>query len=331
MADPRVSFTWQDGERTLRFGRGTLATAAELLGEDYVLLTTARAREMAPDVVVGAAHVLDVASGFVDELSADALDALPPGDGLVVALGGGRVDVAKSVAAVSGRGAAAIPTTLSAAEMTRSHRLPTGHEHVARVRPRVVINDPALSASQPGAELAASAANSLAHAVEAPLTTRASPVSTLAAREAAALIANAFPDGGGETDRDALALAALLSGYAIDSAAYGLSHVCSQTLVRVAGAGHGQANAVVLPHTSAALRTRFPDQLAALDLAIGGPLEALAARLAALGGAARIRDLGVDESRLEACAKAASARAELALTPPPASYEELLGIYRAAW
>ena len=36
------AFTWQDGERTIRFGRGAVATAEELLGTGYTLLTTPR-------------------------------------------------------------------------------------------------------------------------------------------------------------------------------------------------------------------------------------------------------------------------------------------------
>ncbi|WP_354697959.1 1,3-propanediol dehydrogenase [Paraconexibacter sp. AEG42_29] len=347
-------FTWQDGERTLRFGRGAIADAPALLGDDYVLLTTDRGRDAAPAVVSGAAHVLDVRPGLVDEIAAELLaDGLPEGDGLLVALGGGRViDTAKALAAATGRHAGAIPTTLSAAEMTKVHRLPAGVSGVSGVRPRVVINDPALSASQPDAELAASAANSLAHAVEAPVTTLASPVPTLAALEAVRLTAAAYRTGsaddssggdqaahlsstpGGapvEPDRDALALAAFLSGYGIDAAWYGLSHVCSQTLVRVGGAAHGPANAVVLPHTIAALRRRFPDAFAGLDDACGEAVDALAARLAARAGAARIRDLGVDEEALEKCADAAAGRAELQHTPPAADRDELLAIYRAAW
>ncbi len=326
------SFQWQDGERTILFGRGAIAEAPELLGDDYVLLTTARGRSTAPDVVGGAALVLDVRPGFVDEISAELLNALPDGDGLLVALGGGRViDTAKALAAAKGRHAAAIPTTLSAAEMTKVHRMPTGVTGVAGVRPRIVVNDPAISASQPEAELAASAANSLAHAVEAPLTTLASPVPTAAASEAIRLTAAAYRGDVEAGDRDALALAALLSGYAIDAAWYGLSHVCSQTLVRVGGAAHGPANAAVLPHTTAALRRRFADAFRTLDRACGEPVEALAGRLAARAHASRIRDLGVAEDRLEAIADACAGRAELHHTPPVAGRDELLEILRAAW
>ena len=327
-----AAFTWNDAERTIRFGRGSLADAGDLLGNDYILLTTARGRDAAPDVVAKAAHVLDVRPGFVDEIAAELLGDIPNGDGLLVALGGGRViDTAKALAAVTGRDAAAIPTTLSAAEMTKVHRMPAGASAAGGVRPRVVINDPALCASQPTEELAASAANSLAHAIEAPLTTLASPIPTLAAQHAARLIAAAYHEGVDDPDRDALALAAMLAGYAIDGAWYGLSHVCSQTLVRVGGAGHGQANAALLPHTAVALRARFPERMVALDHAVGADIEALAAHLAARANASRIRDIGVSEDRLAACASAAAGRAELRQTPPAADEAELLGIYQAAW
>ena len=322
-------FTWQDGERTVRFGRGTVAGAGELLGEGYVLLTTPRARGSAPGVVAGASSVHDVASGLVDELSAALLDEVPADASLLVALGGGRVvDTAKAVAA--GRGAvprvAAIPTTLSAAEMTRVHRLPAGHEaRSVPVRPAIVLNDPALSASQPLDGLAASAANSLAHAAEGAVTDRATVVPRLAAAEALRLTAAAYDGvaGDGEPDRDALALAALLSGYTIDSAAYGLHHVLSQTLVRVGGVGHGPANAAMLPHTAAALEERAGDR------ALPGVVP-LARDLARRAGAGSLAALGVDDATLERCADAAAQRPDLARTPPKASRDELLALLRAA-
>jgi alcohol dehydrogenase class IV len=328
-----ADFTWQDGERILRFGRGALADAPGLLGAGYVLLTTPRAAAMAPAVVEQAAEVHHVGPGLVDQLADAVLDAmLGTASPSVVGLGGGRViDTAKAIGAVAGLTVGAIPTTLSAAEMTRVHRhAASAPADTPRVRPAIVINDPALSASQPAPELAASAANSLAHAIEGPLTVRASPVPALAAREAIRLTAAAYerPE---RPDRDALALAALLSGYTIDATGYGLHHVLSQTLVRLAGAGHGPSNAAMLPHTSAALRARFPEAVAAHDAAAGRPVEELAAQLAQLAGADRLRDIGVAEDRLDPCADAAAQRPELQLTPPPADAGELRGLYREAW
>jgi alcohol dehydrogenase class IV len=320
------AFTWHDGERAIHFGRGRLADAVELLPAGYVLLTTERAQADAPAVVEAAAEVHLVGPGLVDELSAALLSNVG-GDGMVVALGGGRVvDTAKAIGGASGRPAGAIPTTLSAAEMTKIHRTPAGAADARRIRPAFVLNDPALCASQPPPELAASAANSLAHAVEGQCTTMASPVPTLAAREAARLIDAAYAGEIEDVHRDHLALAALLSGYAIDAAGYGLHHVLSQTLVRVGGAGHGPANAAMLPHTIAALEQR---RLGYVDP--DGSLRQLAHALARHAGADAIRKLGVEQATLADCARAAAQRAELALTPPAADEAELLAIYESAW
>ena len=312
---------------------------------------------MAPSLAERAGAVHEVAPGRVDELAGELLDVVDPG-ALIVALGGGRViDTAKALAAARPPGArprvAAIPTTLSAAEMTVVHRRAAGADtSLPGARPAIVVNDPALSASQPLPELAASAANALAHAAEGPATVRASPVPALAGREAARLIGVAYagagaggsedPDsrgpaafrsfhagdtpatpGAAEPDRDTLALAALLSGYTIDSAGYGLHHVLSQTLARLAGVGHGPSNAVMLPHTLVALQQR--GATGAADLV------ALATDLAHRAGASRLRDLGVDEATLDACADTAAERAELDHTPPRAGRDELRALYASAY
>ena len=317
-------FTWHDGERIVRFGRDALDGARELIGGPYALLTTPRAAAVAPALEAGAREVHHVPHGLVDEVSAGLRGAVR--SSTVVALGGGRViDVAKAIAAADPpRRVAAVPTTLSAAEMSRTHRVPAGvAPDTPRVRPALVLNDPALSASQPEPALAASAANALGHAVEAPLTPAANPVATLAAGRAAELIVGGFDRP--EPDREALALGALLAGYAMCSTGYGLHHVVSQTLARVAGVGHGSANAAMLPHSVAALAGRVPDPAGLAALAPA------ASRLAARAGAARLRDLGVERGAIGALAAAAAARPELAHTPPPASEDELRRLYQAAW
>jgi alcohol dehydrogenase class IV len=127
----------------------------------------------------------------------------------------------------------------------------------------------------------------------------------------------------GEPDRDALALAAVLSGYTIDSTRYGLHHVLSQTLVRVGGLGHGPANAAMLPHTAAALAERAGDR------ALAGVVP-LARELARRAGATSLAALGADRATLERCADAAAKRPDLARTPPAADRAELLALYEAA-
>jgi alcohol dehydrogenase class IV len=320
-------FTWHDGERTIHFGRGALDDASAALGDGFTLLTTARARALTPALAERAGALHEVPAGRVDEIAGALLGEIDPGE-LVVALGGGRViDVAKAIAAARPVGArprvAAVPTTLSAAEMTAIHRRAAGADaSLPGVRPAIVVNDPALSASQPPAALAASAANALGHAVEGPATTRATPIPALAGREAARLIGVAYEDGD-EPDRDTLALAALLSGYAIDAGSYGLHHVLSQALARFGGVGHGPANAAMLPHSLGALERRGAPG--------AGELVPLATRLAQRAGAVHLRDLGVDEATLDACADVAAARAELDLIPPRADRDELRGLYASAF
>jgi alcohol dehydrogenase class IV len=325
-----TAFRWHDGERLIVFGRGTLAETPELLGTGYTLLSSERAADRVPDLVAGAAAVHHVAAGRVDELAAELRSGV---DGaLLVALGGGRViDVAKALAAADPpRRVAAIPTTLSGAEMTAIHRHAAGVAADApRVRPAIVVNDPALSASQPVPELAASALNALGHAVEGPLTPGSNPVATLAALEAARLIAGAFAPG--EPDRDALALGALLAGYTIGSTGYGLHHVLAQTLVRFAGIGHGSANAIMLAHSTEALKRRFPEAVERVATALGEDPGPVAARLCELTGAMRLRELGVTERQLDRCAEEASNRPELHLTPPAAERDELRALYEAAY
>ena len=329
-------FDWRDGERTIHFGRGRLADAVDLLGgPGYLLLTTGRGRDAAPAVADAAGRVLEVRPGRVDEIAGELLGELGDADRLV-AVGGGRVvDVTKALTAARrreapGARAMAVPTTLSGAEMTWVHRHAEGVPgDTARVRPAVVVVDPALSASQPEPELAASALNALGHAAEAPVTTLANPVATLAAHEAARRIAGAFANGV-EPDRNGLALAALLAGYAIDSSWYGLHHVLSQTLVRLAEIPHGAANAIMLPHSLGALAWRFPDATALLAEALGGDPAEVAERICARTGATSLGALGVTEETLQRCAAAAAERAELDLTPPRAEHGELLALYEHA-
>jgi alcohol dehydrogenase class IV len=320
-------FTWQDGERTVRFGVGALEDAPALLGEGFTLLTTPRAAEAAPAVVAAAGAVHHVGPGAVDALAAGLRPTV--GGELLVALGGGRpIDVAKALAAAAGPPvrAAAIPTTLSAAEMTRVHRHAAGvPPQTPRVRPAIVLNDPALTASLPDPALAASAANALGHALEAAVTTRASPVPVLAAQRAVGLVAEAYGprSGDGATpDRPGLALAALLAGYALDASGFGLHHVLAQTLVREAGIGHGVRQQHGVGRTVAGLGDPGLGPAEALDL--------LTRRLAALAGTAGLTAAGIDATSFDRVAEAAAARSELDLTPPRASAEELRALLERA-
>ena len=323
-----VAFRWPDGERVIQFGPGALEQLPALLGEGYALLTTPRASAAAPEVAARAGAVHHVAPGRVDELAA-ALRPAVSGE-LLVALGGGRlIDVAKALAAADPpRRVAAIPTTLSGAEMTAIHRHAAGVDlHTTRVRPAIVITDPELAASQPEPELAASAANALGHAVEGPLTPMANPAATAMALAGARVLIDGIIDG---PDRPRLALGALLCGYVIGSTGYGLHHVLAQTLVRFAGLAHGAANAIMLPYSIEALQRRSPREHERLRRALGASPAEGARWLCERAGLSTLRAAGATASDLDRCAQAAAQRPELHLTPPAAGRDELYELYTQA-
>jgi alcohol dehydrogenase class IV len=332
------AFTWVDGERLIRFGRGSAAEAPELLAQQgfdgYVLLTTGRALAAAPGVRDGAAEVRHVPGGGVPEAAAAVRDGLAGRP--LVALGGGRViDAAKAIAGADGHACAAIPTTLSGAEMTRIHRMPAGVEEFTLVRPSVVVADPALMASQPMPALAASAMNALAHALEALYVPLRSPVAEAAALDAASLIATALEHHA--PDRDGLALGSLLAAYALGATGYAVHHVVCQTLVRVAGTPHAETNAVMLPHSVALMERRVPDLIGRFGERLGAGSDdpaAAADRAGAIGARSGcpqlLSELGVERPMLETVVDGALVRPQLGNTPDPPDADELRAYLEAA-
>jgi maleylacetate reductase len=331
------AFTWVDGERLIRYGAGAVDEGPALLAERglkrFALLTTERAVSAVPALADAADVVLHVPPGQVPEAAASVRGDV--GRRPIVALGGGRViDAAKAIGGADRLQVAAIPTTLSGAELTRFHRMPAGVDESNVIRPSVVIADPRLMASQPMPQLAASALNALAHAIEALYTPLTNPAAELCGLQAVQLIASGL--GEAEPNRESLALGALLAGWASGSAGYAFIHVLSQTTVRVAGTPHAQTYAALLPHGLRLLETRLPELLTRVAAALGAgdPTPELAAgraaHLAAQAHVLRLSTLGVTEAHIEKIVEAASARAELRNTPDPPSPAELTELLEAA-
>ena len=315
-----ADFVWRDGERLIRYGPEALRDADALFAErrfaPYTLVTTPRALASAPTLATHAAAVVEVPGGQVPELAAQIrgrLDGRP-----LVALGGGRVvDVAKAIAASDGLACAAIPTTMSGAEMTSIHRLPAGVSGVATVRPSLVIAQPSLLASQPMPALAASAMNALGHAFESLFGPYANPVATDAGLHASRLIAHGL--GPREPDRDALALGSVLAGYAIGATGLALHHVVCQSIVRISGAPHAGVNAVMLPATVGLVEQRLTEVVGEFRRAIGRDLDGLAA----LAGVRRLGELGVSPEIVPQVVDAIASRSELGRIPRPPDRDEL--------
>lgn len=331
------NFVWRDAGRVVVFRHDGIAQAPQLLHEhgfgDFELLSTPRALLGAPELEAAAKAVHAVPSGQVPDAAATLLDRAKASQ--LVALGGGRVvDAAKAVAAVSGARVAAIPTTLSGAEMTGIHRLPSGAEDRVRslVRAELVIGDPDAMTSLPEKPLRASAVHSLAHGADSLYTPFANPVSQLTALRGADLIAASLDQEPDERDRAALAQGSILCGYAIDSAAFGMHHVICQTLVRVCDIPHAETNATILPRVMAFMLPRAPDHLAPLAEALGTDPAGIEARILQLGGnPSSLGELGADRSKLDQALDAMLMRPELAFTPEPPTRDDLEQLIESAW
>jgi alcohol dehydrogenase class IV len=333
-ADP---FLWRDGARVIVFRDTGLRDAPELLAEHgfeaFELFTTERALGDAELLREAAGAVHLVPPGQVPDTAATLLDVA--GSSRLVALGGGRViDTAKAVASVTGAEVAAIPTTLSGAEMTGIHRIPSGAEARVNslVRPSLVIAEPKAMTGLPEPRLRASAMNALAHAADSLYTPFANPVSRITALRGSELIATALDQSRDGRDRAALALGAILSGYAIDSGMFAIHHVICQTLVRVCGSPHAETNAGILPRAMAFMAPRAPEEIASLASAIGTEPERIEERILDLGGRPPgLGSVGADRGRLDEAVGAILERPELAFTPGVPSREELTALIDRAW
>ena len=323
------AFRHVDRDQTIVFGAEALGAAGELLGDGYTLLTTERATGSAPSLAERAVDVVHVPAGMVDVVSAE-LRPKVTGNRLV-ALGGGRViDVAKALAAADApREVAAVPTSLSGAEMTGVHRHAKGvADATPRVRATVVLNDPALSASQPVDELAASSANALGHAITALVSEHSTTIARAVAADAIGELAAGWP--GDEPDRARVALGALLAGWAVDRSGLGPHHALTQTAVRMTSLEHAHVNAALLPHTAAAMRARNADRFERLDAALGRTIESLAEELRGRAGVTGLGEISTDTELLAHAVAAAAKRSELARVTPALEQEEVAAIYHTA-
>jgi alcohol dehydrogenase class IV len=325
-------FTWEDGDRLIRFGEVSEDDVLRLVEPLAPVVLLTGSLDPLPLLAAKAADSFRVPHGPVPEAAA-AVRGQVNGRAMV-AVGGGRViDSAKAIAGADGLRCAAIPTTLSGAEMTPFLRMPAGVDEWKLTRPELVIAIPSLMVSQPMPDLAASAMNALAHAIEALYTPATNEVATEAALRATTMIAAGLrPE---EPDRHALALGALLAGYGSGVAGFAVHHAVCQTIVRRLGTPHAQTNAVMLPHFVHMMEERAPEAIGKLARALGAgetPHEATDAvtKLAARAGVTRLGELGVERSELDGIVSAAMQHPALGNTPHPPDPEALLEILIAA-
>jgi maleylacetate reductase len=332
---PRSHWLLVDGERLISYGPGEAGRNSALLLErrgfsEYALITTQRASRDVPQLAEQARVIAFAEPGLVVDVAA-ALREQVTGHP-IVALGGGRViDAAKAIGALERterpEGVAAIPTTLSGAELTPIHRQLAGTEG-GPIRPSLVICDPEVMASQPLPDLAASAMNALAHACEARWNANGNPITDATAERGARLLSDGLALS--TPDRDALALGAVQAAHAFGLVGVGVHHVICQTIVQRLGTPHAATNAVILPHVFALMAMREPAAIAALDRAFGTDSGTRVRAAAMRAGVTRLRQFGHALDEYRALVSVMLERAELSRTWRVTGHD-LLSLVEAAW
>lgn len=211
--------------------------------------------------------------------------------------------------------------------------------------PIIAVNDTELMVAMPKSLTAATGMDALTHAVEAYVSSIASPITDAAATKAIELIAEnleaAVIDGEDREARDAMQYAEYLAGMAFSNASLGYVHAMAHQLGGVYDLVHGLSNAILLPVVSrfnaVTKADRFADVAKAMGVDTTGMSNSEAAEAgiiaieklsAAVGTAQKLADLGVKEERLEFMAINALNDPCSLTNPRKATTEEIIEIFK---
>ena len=260
-------------------------------------------------------------------------------DGLIALGGGSAIDTAKAVSSKTGLPIVSIPTTYSGAEWTQGFGTRDKQAGVKRggggARTEAIVYDPALTLDLPAGQSAGTAMNALAHCAEALYTSGRGEETDREALAGAALISQWLPAVLREP-RDPDARASLLEGAMHAGAALragmGLGHAMAQALGGRYGLAHGTMNAVCLPPALRYNREVAAPEIARLGEAMGGgePV-ARVSELAALAGSTRLRDYEVPREDLPELSAAIAERPPAKANPRPAPPEAVRELLEEIW
>lgn len=293
-------------------------------------------------------------------------------DGIVSLGGGSSHDCGKGVGMVIGNGGnirdfegvnkstkpmppfLAINTTAgTASEMTRFCIITNTETHVKmaivdwRCTPNIAINDPLLMVGMPPALTAATGMDALTHAVEAYVSTIATPITDACAIKAIELVAQylspAVANGENLEARDKMAYAEYLAGMAFNNASLGYVHSMAHQLGGFYNLPHGVCNAILLPAVSQYNLIACPQRFADIAVAMGENISGLSVTEAAekaigairrlsasIGIPTGLKSLNVKEEDLKVMAENAKKDACQFTNPRKATLEQVIEIFKAA-
>ncbi|GAM77931.1 alcohol dehydrogenase [Vibrio ishigakensis] len=139
--------------------------------------------------------------------------------------------------------------------------------------PMISVNDPELMLEKPASLTAATGMDALTHAVEAYVSTAATPVTDAVAIKAIELIqANlrtAVEHGDNIEAREQMAYAQFMAGMAFNNASLGYVHAMAHQLGGFYDLPHGVCNAILLPHVQRYNAQVCPERLLDVAKAMG--------------------------------------------------------------
>jgi len=249
----------------------------------------------------------------------------------------------------------AINTTAgTASEMTRFCIITDEARHVKmaivdrNVTPILSVNDPALMVAMPKGVTAATGMDALTHAIEAYVSTAATPITDACALKAISLISDnlrqAVADGSDLQARENMAYAQFLAGMAFNNASLGFVHAMAHQLGGLYDLPHGVCNAVLLPHVqrfnAKVSSPRLRDVAKAMGIKVcgldaeqgaGAAISAIEHLAVAVGIPAGLAELGARMQDVPLLAENALKDACGVTNPRTASQAEIEAIFRAAF
>lgn len=213
------------------------------------------------------------------------------------------------------------------------------------VTPTVSINDPELMISMPASLTAATGMDALTHAIEAYVSTIATPVTDSAAIKAVELISKylrpAVANGENIEAREMMAYAAFLAGMAFNNASLGNVHAMAHQLGGFYNLPHGVCNAILLPQVQEFNLIAYPERFADIARALGeniegiSPMEAGAKAISAIkrlskdvGIPSGLRELGVKEEDFPILADNTLKDVCIATNPRKSSKNQIIQLFR---
>jgi len=234
-------------------------------------------------------------------------------DCLVTIGGGSTTGYGKAICLDVDAPLVAVPTTYAGSEMTPIYGITsealkqTGRD--LRVLPKAVVYDPSLTVSLPASATGPSGMNAIAHCVEALYAENANPTSSLLAEEGIRALATGIPGSIRDPEdlvaRSEALYGAYLAGAALAVVGMAVHHRICHVLGGTFGLGHGDVNAVILPHAVRFNQAAAPEALARAARALGATdaATALFDLGVSIGAPTSLAQLGMHEADLDEVAR----------------------------